>query len=156
MKTGEDFRKAFPEADEGFRGAAINALQSLKDEKVRVSSAVRYVVLVAVLLLSAATAVAAGVMRRDAADFIAGELASNMNPAAEEVLAHNVIDVPIDTPVADMVLHQAVYDGMAVYLLFEAKPVQAGWMLAVNAIFDEQTDQAFTHGSSYPDRKSVV
>lgn len=155
MKSGEEFRREFPQVDRRFEDAARRTLAALRDEKQH-GHVVRAVLMTAGLVLLIATiAVAANAVRWNAADFIEGNMYSNMNSSAREVLAEHAIDVRMDTPFAQMTLKQAVYDGMAVYLLFEAHPMQAGQLIAAGAVLDEENDQAFSHGSRYPTDISI-
>lgn len=150
MRTGKDFQQEFPAMDAGFAAAVQQALAVLSEPERKGRFLMRgAALLTALLVLLATAAVAAGVARRNAADFINANQFANMNQAAAEVLAASTIDLPMDTPWAHMTLRQAVYDGMAVYLLFEAAPVSEGWMIAAGAEYQGH-DQAFSHGSSYP------
>lgn len=149
MRTGEDFRREFPAMDDDFKSAAQSALDSLTEEE-RGQHALRWTaVLAALMVLLATAALAAGIARWTASDFIDASRYASNTPQSEAVLAASVVDVPIEVPWARMRLRQAVYDGMAVYLLFEAVPAQEGFMVAMGAERLEG-DQAFSHGSGYP------
>ena len=155
MKTGKDFQREFPVMEAGFAGAAQLALAVLHESERKRHSFMRgAALLTTVLVLMATAAVAAGISRRNAVDFINENRLANMNHAAEDVLASSIIDLPLDTPWAHIILRQAVYDGMAVYLLFEAAPASEGWMIAAGAEYPGR-DQAFSHGSSYPADVSI-
>lgn len=150
MKTGEDFRREFPEVEASFTEAAQAALEALPKRRNPRRIHRRVAALVTVLMLIAATAaVAAGLVRRSASDFIGSNRLSTITPQAEALLEQSVVDVAMDTPWAHLTLRQAVYDGMAVYLLFEGVPAQPDYMIAAGAEMPGG-DQAFSHGSGYP------
>lgn len=149
MKTGEDFRREFLKMDAGFEAAAQAALDCLPESRARRHVLQWAVVFAMLMALLATAAVAAGVMRWSAADFIDASRLANITAQSEAILEAGAVNVPISIPCANLLLRQAVYDGMAVYLLFEAVPVQDGFMVAMGAE-RMNGDQAVSHGSAYP------
>lgn len=150
MKTGEDFRRAFPEVESGFQQAVDDALDGLAEEhagrEFRVPRMV--VAIMAALLLLTSAAVAATVHRLNIQDFTDRSQWANLSDEAREVLGADFVDVIIDNPYADMVVTEAVYDGMAIYVLAEVVPKNELTFIIPSHLFKD--NQAFSYGSSYP------
>lgn len=150
MKTGADFRREFPEVDQSFTAAAEKALSAIEEpgragRRLRSRAAV---LMAAAVLLAVSTAIAAETVRKRAEDFIEENPFSNMNIQADAALSSAFEADVLDMPCASFRVGQAVYDGMAVYLLLEATPKEAGWMIVPG--FIQENGQAFSHGSGYP------
>lgn len=150
MKTGSDFRKEFPEVEQGFQRAVGDTLSGIVEE--RAGHAFRVprlaVVLAVIMLLLTSAAVAATVHRLNIQDFTDRSQWANLSDEAREVLGTDFPDVVIDNPYADMVITEAVYDGMAVYVLTEVVPKNEYIFMIPSHLFEE--NQAFSYGSSYP------
>lgn len=155
MKTGNDFRREFPEAEEGFRHAVDDALDGLAQERgSRAFRVPRLAIALAVtLLLLGSVAVAATVHRLNIQDFTDRSQWANLTDEARHVLMTDFPDVVIDNPYADMVITEAVYDGMAVYILVEVVPKNATTFIIPSHLFED--NQAFSYGSSYPKDMSI-
>lgn len=149
MKTGEDFRREFPAADAGFTAAAGRSLAGIDEAKA--SKARKYrmtALLAAIVLLLISTAFAADAVRKNAGDFIREHPYANLNIEADAALSGGFEAELLFAPYATFQMKQAVYDGMAVYLLLECVPKEAGYMIVPGLIQEE--GQAFSHGTGYP------
>ena len=155
MKTGNDFRREFKEAEHGFRHAVDDALDGLTEEcDSRAFRAPRLaIVLVVTLLLLGSAAVAATVHRSNIQDFTDRSQWANLTDEARRVLMTDFPDVVIDNPYADMVIAEAVYDGMAVYVLVEVAPKNETTFMIPSHLFED--NQAVSYGSSYPKDMSI-
>lgn len=155
MTTGNDLRRQFPKAEDGFRRAVDNALDSLEEDRVGHAFHVpRLVAVLAIaLLLLSSAAVAATVHRLNIQDFTDRSDKANLTDAARLALAADFPDVVIDNPYADVVITEAVYDGLAVYLLVEAKSMMDGAFIVPSHMFEG--NQAVSFGSSYPKDMSI-
>lgn len=154
MKNSDDFRKEFPPVEEGFCRAVDDALTDLKEERAGCGLRVPRlaVVLAAVLLLLSGAAVAATLHRLNIQDFTDRSDKANLTDEARRVLATDFPDVVIDNPYADMVVTEAVYDGMALYVLLEITPkaqLQDTFFIPYG-LLDDVNVTASTFGRSYP------
>ena len=155
MKKGEDFRREFPVVDEGFSRAAYIALADLTEVRKGYGMPMPKLamILVAAVILLSSVAVAATVHRLNIQDFTDRSDKANLTEEARRILATDFLDVIIDNPYADMVVTEAVYDGMAVYVLVQVKPVNEDAFIIPSHLFEN--NQAFSYGSSYPTDMSI-
>lgn len=155
MKTGADFKNLFPKADEGFRHAIDDALSGLPAERgSRVFPVPRMAIAVmAALILLTSAAVALTVHRLNIQDFTQRSPWANLTDTAKHVLATDFPDVAIDNRYADMAVTEAVYDGMAVYLLLEVMPKDEAAFVIPSHLFEN--NRASSYGSSYPTEMTV-
>lgn len=150
MKTGKDFRREFPETEEGFRRAVDNALDGLADAPARRAFRVprMAIALAAALLLLTSAAVAATMYRMNIQDFIDRSNYANLSEEARQVLMNSDFeDVVIANRYADITVTEAVYDGMALYALVEVKPKDEDTFYVPYYMMDST---AYTYGRSYP------
>ncbi len=150
MRNCEDFRREFPEADQGFRRAVDDAISGLAEAHVGHGFRVPRltVVLAAAVLLLSSVAVAATIHRMNIQDFTVRSQRTNLTDEARHVLAADFPDVVIDNLYADIVITEAVYDGMAVYILLEAIPKNEDAFVIPSHLFEN--NQAFSYGWGYP------
>ena len=154
MKTGEDFRREFPAAEHGFEQAVQQALTGLpekaygRDHKLRTA-----LLLAAVLILAATAGIAATVERWGISDFTEQSRYANLSDKAAEVVAADFEDQLLDTPYGTVTITEAIYDGMAVYLLMEVSPQLEGCMILPYTIMEGM--QASSFGSGYPSDQSI-
>lgn len=123
MKTGEDFRREFPQAEEEFRDAVHNTLLTLHDKKRRAPMKLNPVIaFVLILTLLMSVGVAATVEKwslfdsvpdywRTATDAETAQMKSSFDP------------VHIDGSLVDVTIREAIYDGFGVYLVADMKPM---------------------------------
>lgn len=122
MKTGEDFRREFPEMEAGFQDAAQQALQELHEGEVERHMKLRPAMLMAALLvLLMGVSVAATWERWSLDDFIpenritvSGEEWRSMVDAFEPVT--------VQTSVAEVTVREVLFDGYALYIVADARP----------------------------------
>lgn len=150
MKTDKDFRREFPDAAPDFRRAVESTLSGLAEEQKRPVFRVPRLAAVwlAVLFLLTGAAVALTVHRMSIQDFTDRSQWTNLTEEARAVLATEFPDVVIENPYAGMIVTEAVYDGMAVYLLLEVMPADEATFVIPSHLFEN--NQAFSYGSSYP------
>ncbi|MBQ8555517.1 MAG: hypothetical protein IJ438_06520 [Clostridia bacterium] len=149
MKTGEDFRREFPDMEAGFRQAAAEALQSLPEANRSAWSKPRMALLLAVVfVLSAAVGMAAAAGRWGVLDFIHANPKTNPGMQTSAALANGFTPKTLDTPCAAFTITEAVYDGMATYILVEAVPKNEGIMIVPGYLHDGA--QACSYSKSYP------
>ena len=122
MKTGEDFRKEFPEADESFRDAACQALDALHTPRKTISLRCKPIIAVAlVLIVIVGTAVAGTVgkwsMFSNVPDFM--QTASKDEQAQ---MKSSFQPVFVAGQYADMTIREAVYDGFGLYMAIDMTP----------------------------------
>lgn len=135
MKTGKDFREAFPPMDEGFRRAVLHALDETGKERMMVKRKIRVsVVIAAVIVLLAAVALAAtggqwGIMdfmnRKD--HFWGNYRQTNGNAARIVETTENPVSVT--DGVAVYTVEQSACDGVYIYLTVRARPVKENVLL---------------------------
>ena len=159
MKKGEDFRREFPVVDEGFSRAAYIALTDLKEARKGYGMPMPKLamILVAAVILLSSVAVAATVHRLNIQDFTDRSDKANLTEEARRILANDFPDVIIDNPYADMVVTEAVYDGMAIYILLEITPkkqLQDTFFIPYGLMGDANVT-ASTYGRSYPRDVSI-
>lgn len=122
MKTGEDFRREFPEMEEGFQVAAHQVLQILHEGRVERHMRLRPAILVAALLvLLMGVSVAATWERWSLDDFIP----ENRITVTDEEW-RSMVDafepVTVQTSVAEITVREALFDGYALYIVIDARP----------------------------------
>ena len=159
MKKGEDFRREFPVVDEGFSRAAYIALADLTEVRKGYGMPMPKLamILVAAVILLSSVAVAATVHRLNIQDFTDRSDKANLTEEARRILATDFPDVIIDNPYTDMVVTEAVYDGMAVYILLEITPkkqLQDTFFIPYG-LMDSENVTASTYGRSYPRDVSI-
>ena len=123
MKTGEDFRREFPAAEDGFRDAAYAALQGLHEEKEAGTMKLRPMLAIAVfLVLLMGVGVAATWERWSLDDFIpTGRITATENEWYEMIAAFE--PVTAETAVANVTVREALYDGYALYIVVDVQPL---------------------------------
>ncbi len=122
MKTGEDFRREFPDVDEGFRDAAHRALLGLHAVKKEKQMKFRPMIVIALaLILIMGVGVAATWERWSLDDFITD---GRITTTEEEW--HEMIDafepVTVQMSVAELTVREALFDGYAIYIVVDARP----------------------------------
>lgn len=122
MKTGEDFRREFPEMEPQFEMAAQRALRGLQDEKEDRRMKLRPLLVIAVVLvLLMGVSVAATWERWSLNDFIP----TGRITATEEEWRAMIADfepVTAETSVAEVTVREALFDGYALYIVADVRP----------------------------------
>lgn len=122
MKTGVDFLREFPQEDEGFRDAAYQTLQLLREEKEvkRMKLRPLFVIsLVSMLLMG--VSVAATWERWSLDDFIpTGRITATEEEWRKMIDAFE--PVTVQTSVAEITVREALFDGYALYIVADARP----------------------------------
>lgn len=122
MKTGEDFRREFPLTDESFQDAAYRALSGLHERQAERRMRFRPVMLIAVLLvLLTGVSVAATWERWSLNSFITPYRITATEEEWSQMLA-DFSPVAVQGSVADMTIREAVYDGLALYMVVDVAP----------------------------------
>ena len=151
MKTGRDFREAFPPMDEGFRRAVLHALDETGKERLIVKKKIRVsVVIAAVIVLLAAVALAAG-KTLGVFDFIGNH--GTPLPQAGQQLQTGIVQEGGDMDDMTVTLREAVCDGRYAYLVFDMKP--KGNALLVGEGMMPQ-DPAWNLSQDLPEDKTIA
>lgn len=149
MKTGDDFRREFPAVEEQFREAIERGLYASPEKTLGRNHHLRIAALMtAVMLLLTSAAVAATISRWSVQDFTAQSGKANLSEEAIKALAAGFEDHVIDNPYASLVVTEAVYDGMATYILIEATPKLDGAFIIPTYLHKD--NQAYSFGRGYP------
>lgn len=112
MKTGKDFREAFPPMDDGFRDAVLQGLANTEKEREPMKKKISVgAVLIAAIVMMAAAGVAAVVGNWGLMDFLAGKSL----PQAQDMITR-VEGVAAETSQATFTVQEALYDGYGAYL----------------------------------------
>lgn len=112
MKTGKDFREAFPQMDEGFYNAVLQGLANTEKEREPMKKKISVgAVLIAAMVMMAAAGVAAVVGNWGLMDFLQGKSLLQ----AQEMITR-VEGVTAETSQATFAVQEALYDGYGVYL----------------------------------------
>lgn len=134
MKTGEDFRREFPEAEEGFRDAVHDCLLKChvpqRRARMRIKPVIAFVLIIA---LMASVGMAATVEKWSFFNLISV-------PEDEiERTKSSFQPVSMDGSWADVTIREAVYDGFAVYMVIDVRPDDLGVFLIpdMNAALDD-------------------
>jgi len=142
MKTSEDFRREYPDMDEGFRCAVLRTLQDLEQEEVKpVKKKLRFglVIVLAVMLLGT-VAIAASVGQWGLNEFWNRTLhlgsrtyiQTQSNPEASHALRLMEDPPTITTPYGTITVREHAYDGIAVYLVMDVVPAEGVLLLPDN------------------------
>lgn len=151
MKTGRDFREAFPPMDEGFRRAVLHALDETGKERPIVKKKIRVsVVIAAVIVLLAAVALAAG-KTLGVFDFTGNH--GTPLPQAEQRLQTGIVQEGGDMDDMTVILREAVCDGRYAYMVFDMKP--KGNVLLVGEGMTPQ-DPAWNLSQDLPEDKTIA
>lgn len=150
MKTGEDFRREFPQAEEGFRSAEYQALMCLQEEKRRLHMRFKPVAAVALMmLLLLSVGVAATVEKWSLFDSVPDDwrIATDAEKAQ---MKSSFVPIRIDGINVDVTIREAIYDGYGVYLVVDVTPKRPEVFLIPydNADLDEPAGDVV---SSFPD-----
>lgn len=154
MKTGEYLRNAFPPPDESFERAvqlAVNGLSEKvygRDHKLRAA-----LLLAVVLLMLAATGIAATVERWGIGEFTERSSFANLSDDAAAVITADFEDQILDTPYGTVTITEAIYDGMAAYILMEVRPKIESCMVIPSTTY--AGNQAHSFGYDYPTDQSI-
>ena len=135
MKTGEDFRKAFPDMDAGFENAAHRALAALP--KGKENRSMKYKPLIAFALLAVVLLMGVGVAatweRWSLNDFIpSGRITATQDQWQQMVEAFQPVTVEGD--MMKVTVREALYDGFALYMVVDMQPRNAGMFLVSNLV----------------------
>lgn len=144
MKSAEDFRKEYPQMDDGFRCAILRTLQDLeqKEEKpVKKKWSLGFILALAVMLLGT-VAVAASIGQWGLNEFWNKTLQvgsrtitlTQSNPEADSSLRIAQDVSPIVTEYGTITLREHAYDGMAVYVVMDVVPAD-GVLLLPDSIY---------------------
>lgn len=126
MKTGEDFRREFPDVDEDFRDAAHRALLGLHAVKEEKQMKFRPMIVIALaLILIMGVGVAATWERWSLDDFIPTERITATETEWSDMLAA-FEPVNVEGTVADVTVREALFDGYALYIVADVIPKQPG------------------------------
>lgn len=150
MKTGEDFRREFPKAEEGFRAAEYQALMRLHEKRRRPHMKFKPVIaFVLILMLLMSVGVAATVEKWSLFDSVP-ESWRTATDAEREQMKNSFTPVTIDGIKMDVTIREAIYDGYGVYLVADMKPLNPQVFLLPrdNAELDEPAGYAV---ASFPD-----
>ena len=150
MKMGEDFRREFPQPEEGFRAAEYQALMRLKEEKRRLHMKFKPVIaFVLMLILLMSVGVAATVEKWSLFDSVPDDwrIATDAEKAQ---MKSSFVPIAIDGKMVDVTLREAIYDGYGVYLVVDVTPKSPNVFLIPyhNADLDEPAGDVV---SSFPD-----
>lgn len=150
MKTGEDFRREFPQAEEGFRAAEYQALMRLHEEKRRLYMKFKPVIaFILMLMLLMSVGVAATVEKWSLFDSVPDDwrIATDAEKAQ---MKSSFVPIPIDGKMVDVTIREAIYDGYGVYLVVDVTPKSPNVFLIPyhNADLDEPAGDVV---SSFPD-----
>lgn len=150
MKTGEDFRREFPETEEGFKDSMYTALQSVHGEKRRAHMNLKPIVAFGlILLLMMSVGIAASVEKWSLFDSVPDTWVT-ANEAEQAQMKDSFEPVCIDGRVADATVREAIYDGFGLYLVIDLRPTDPTVFLMpdMNA---NLTDPAQSVVSSFPE-----
>lgn len=150
MKTGEDFRREFPQAEEGFRAAEYQALMRLHEEKRRLHMKLKPVIaFIFMLMLLMSIGVAATVEKWSLFDSVPDDwrIATDAEKAQ---MKSSFVPIAIDGEIVDVTIREAIYDGYGVYLVVDVTPQKPEVFLMPyhNADLDEPAGDVV---SSFPD-----
>lgn len=149
MKTGEDFRREFPQREEGFRQAVDSALAGLTEERRwHIHKLGMAAVLTVLALMLSGAALAATIERWGVQEFISRSKRANLSAEAAGILAADFEDVVIEAEWATLTVTEAVYDGMAIYMTVEAVPKKAEDMVIPAPV--SHGGMADYYGKGYP------
>lgn len=121
MKTGKDFREAFPAMDEDFRYAVFHALEETGKEREPMKRKIGAgAALIAAIVMLTAVAAAAVAGQWGLMDFLEGK----SQPEAGKMITQ-VEGAVAETGLATFNLKEALYDGYGVYLTVNVKAKDA-------------------------------
>ena len=119
MKYGEDFRREFPHAEEGFKDAMHQSLMTLHDEERRAPMRFKpLIALILVVLLMMSAGIAATIEEWS----LFTSVPEYMQTASEEeqaLMKSSFSPVTTHGRIADVTVREAIYDGFAVYLVLD-------------------------------------
>lgn len=153
MKTGEDFRREFPQTEDGFRDAAFSALQALQEhqEEKRMKLKPMIAMVMALVLLMGA-GVAATFHRWSLQDFMP-HTRITASQAEWEKMISAFEPVTAECAVADVMVREALFDGYALYIVVDVTPRLSGdFFLSHMVGLDAQASDA---AGSLPDEMTV-
>ena len=123
MKTGDDFRREFPEIEDSFLDAAHRALSEIHAEKEEKPMKLRpMLVFVLMLVLLTSVSVAATWERWSLDDFIpTGRITATEDEWRKMIDAFEPVTAEND--VANVTVREALYDGYALYIVMDVEPL---------------------------------
>lgn len=121
MKYGEDFRREFPNAEEGFKDAMHQSLMTLHGEERRAPMRFKpLIALILVVLLMMSAGIAATIEQWS----LFTSVPEYMQTASEEeqaLMKSSFSPVTTHGRIADVTVREAIYDGFAVYLVLDIR-----------------------------------
>jgi len=121
MNTGEDFRKAFPETDEGFRDAAYQALTALQTPRKQASLRCKPILAFALVLVALMGAAVAGTVEKWSLFSSVPEYMLTASEEEQSQMKTSFQPVTVHGRIADVTVREAIYDGFAVYLVLDIR-----------------------------------
>lgn len=122
MKTGNDFRREFPEAEEGFQEAEYQALMRLHEKKRRLHIRFKPVIaFVLMLMMLMSAGVAATVEKWSLFDSVP-ESWRTATDAERVQMKCSFTPIAVDGSLVDVTIREAIYDGYGVYLVVDIRP----------------------------------
>ncbi len=121
MKTGEDFRKAFPETEEGFRDAAYQALTTLHASHKRAALQGKPILAFVLVLLALMGAAVAGTVDEWSLFSSVPEYMQTASEEEQSQMKASFQPVTVHGRIADVTVREAIYDGFAVYLVLDIR-----------------------------------
>lgn len=122
MKTGEEFRKEFPEADDGFRDALHDCLLTLHDSERRVHMRLKPLVALALVVLLMMSPGVATTIEKWSLFTSVPEYMQTASKDDQALMMSSFTPITTHGRIADVTVREAIYDGFAVYLVLDIVP----------------------------------
>lgn len=149
MKTGEDFRREFPETEEGFKDHVYSVLQSVHDKKRRAHMRIKPIAaFVLIMLMMMSVGIAATVEKWSLFDSVPDSWITADEDETAQMKA-SFEPVQIDGRLADVTVREAIYDGFGLYLVIDVRPANPAVFLMPDDNM-ELTDAASSVASFFP------
>lgn len=145
MKTGEDFRKAFPDTEDSFRNAAYQALTALHPPRSKTSLRFKPLLAFALILALLMGAAVAGTVEKWSLFSNVPDYMRTATEAEQKQMKSSFQPVSVNGRYVNMTVREAVYDGFGLYMAVDMVPHNAEVFLIpdLNVELDEPADEAF-------------